>query len=101
VPEDGRVLRSQLIVDDFHPPATVRAGRPGESRRVKIRSVARIESRFGFDPHIREWAPVEMRERYEGAWSAGSPEDDHLRYDIVGTATYSNYRRFDVDIRIR
>ena len=41
-----------------------------------------------------------MRERYEGPWY----ERLDLRlehYDIDCVATYSNYRRFTVDVRIK
>ena len=40
------------------------------------------------------WVPAEMREHYEGPWSAMSAPGQRERYDIEGVATYSNYRRF-------
>jgi hypothetical protein len=100
-PAEGRVVRTELVIDDFHPPVRVRRPTPQGTRSVSIRSRARIEVQFRFDAHLRQWVPGEMRERYAGAWSAGSLEQEQLHYSIVGTATYANYRRFDVDVRIR
>jgi len=86
VPSDGRVVRSELMVKDF-----VR-GR-GDSKAV-------IEVRWRRDAALDLWVPAEMRERYEGPWTAMSAPKRIERYDIDGVATYSDYRRFTVDIRI-
>ena len=56
--------------------------------------------RWRRDASLDLWVPAEMRERYEGPWYErldSRPE----RYDIDGVATYSNYRRFTVDVRIK
>jgi hypothetical protein len=45
--------------------------------------------------------PLEMRERYEGPWTAMRAPKERQRYDIDGVASYSNYRRFTVDFKIR
>jgi len=87
VPADGRVVRSELVVKDF-----VR-GR-GDSRAV-------IEVRWRRDAALDLWVPAEMRENYTGPWTAMSAPKPMERYDIDGVATYSDYRRFSVDIRIR
>ena len=47
------------------------------------------------------WVPAEMRERYEGPGMSHATRGRARRYDIDGVATYSNYRRFTVDVRIR
>jgi len=61
-----------------------------------------VKSRLEFDWRNEEklgaWVPAEMRERYMRVrW----PSRSRRPYDIMGTATYSNYRRFEVDVRIK
>ena len=85
-PSDGRVVRSELVVKDF-----VR----GED------SEAVIDVSWRRDAGLDLWVPAEMRERYVGPWSVQSAPKRRERYDIAGVATYSNYRRFSVDVRIR
>jgi hypothetical protein len=84
-PADGRVVRSELVVEDF-----VR----GESKAV-------IHVTWRRDAPLDLWVPAEMREHYEGPWYETSGSRRRERYDIEGVATYSNYRRFTVDVRIR
>jgi hypothetical protein len=87
VPADGRVVRSELVVKDF-----VRGS--GDSK-------AEIRVKWRHDASLDLWVPAEMREEYEGPWLVMSPRKRRERYDIEGVATYSNYRRFTVDVRIR
>lgn len=87
VPASGRIVRSELVVKNF-----VQGG--GGSR-------AEIRVTWRRDAPLDLWVPAEMRENYEGPWSAMSPANRPERYDIDGVATYSNYRRFTVDVRIR
>jgi hypothetical protein len=84
VPADGRIIRASLVAKDFLP-----AGPGGKSSRAELDVTWREEPKFGL------WVPGEMRERYAGPWTDGS-----TRYDISGTAVYSNYRRFNVDMRL-
>ena len=85
VPADGRVVKSELVIEDFV--------RGGDSK-------AEIGVRWQRDASLDLWVPAEMRERYEGPWYERL--DSRLeRYDIDGVATYSNYRRFTVDVRIK
>jgi hypothetical protein len=86
VPGDGRVVHSTLLVRNFV--------RGGSSSR------AEIEVSWRRDARLDLWVPVEMRERFEGPWfdQVGSKR---VRYDITGVATYSNYRRFMVDVKIK
>jgi hypothetical protein len=85
VPADGRVVKSELVIEDFV--------RGGDSK-------AEIGVRWQRDQSLDLWVPAEMRERYEGPWYERL--DSRLeRYDIDGVATYSNYRRFTVDVRIK
>ncbi len=86
VPASGRVVRSELVVKNF-----VRGG----GSRAEIRVTWRR------DAPLDLWVPAEMRENYEGPWSAMSSRNRPERYDIDGVATYANYRRFTVDVRIR
>jgi hypothetical protein len=87
VPADGRIVRTELLVKNF-----VRGGG---------NSAAAIHVTWRRDPRLDFWVPVEMRERYEGPWTARSSPGQWERYDIEGVATYANYRRFTVDVRIR
>jgi hypothetical protein len=101
VPQDGRVVRTELAIDDFQPVVWVRQQTARGTRSHPVRSRATITVAFRADAGIGHWVPGEMRERYEGAWSAGRIEDERLHYSIVGRATYSNFRRFDVEVRIK
>jgi hypothetical protein len=69
-PESGRVLLTELIVAD---------------RIVD----ARIHVVYQDDPGLNLLVPIEMHELYERL-------SDHMR--IEGTATYSNFRRFQVQV---
>jgi hypothetical protein len=86
-PADGHLVRSELVVKDF-------VSGSGDS-------TAAIHVAWRRDVPLDLWVPVEMRERYEGPWSAMFSPRQRERYDIEGLATYSNYRRFTVDVRIR
>ena len=68
-PRDGRVLASEMIAKDSEVDATLDVRYQGEAR-------------------LGQFVPVEMRERY------------HDRYgsQVDGTATYSNFRRFQVNV---
>ena len=50
---------------------------------------ARITTAYAPDERLRLWVPVEMQESYEAASNA-----------IAGTATYTNFRRFETDVRL-
>ena len=86
VPAEGRVVISELVMEDFL--------RRGDSK-------AEIGVRWRRDASLDLWVPAEMRERYEGPWYEDLDSGPRERYDIDGVATYSNYRRFTVDVRIR
>lgn len=68
-PRDGRVLASELIAKDSEVEAT-------------------LDVRYQGEAILGQFVPVEMRERY------------HDRYgsQVDGTATYSNFRRFQVNV---
>lgn len=81
-PLSGRLLR-----------ATLELGRPVPT---EIEFVWRFDSRLGL------WVPAEMRERYQTRLTQRiEPLKAAMPYDIVGSATYSNYRRFETDFKIR
>ena len=86
VPAEGRVVRSELVIEDFL--------RRGDSK-------AEIGVRWRRDGSLDLWVPAEMRERYEGPWYEPRDSRPRERYDIDGVATYLNYRRFTVDVRIK
>ena len=78
--EDGRLLRATLEAS------------------VPVRTV--LELRWRHDAGLDVWVPGEMRERYESVYEA-QPLRTRVTYDIVAVATYSKYRRFGVDVRIK
>jgi hypothetical protein len=86
VPADGRVVRSELVVKNFV---------TGGDSNVEIHVTWRR------DVPLDMWVPADMREHYSGPWRAMSAPQRSDRYDIDGVATYANYRRFTVDVRIR
>ncbi|HSC26477.1 MAG TPA: hypothetical protein VLD67_04330 [Vicinamibacterales bacterium] len=85
--DSGRLLRSTLVAQDF-------LGSPGSPR---VRSHAELEVTWQRDERLDLWVPAGMRERYQGPWL----DDGSQPFEIAGTAVYSNYRRFDVEIRVR
>ena len=87
VPADGRVVRTELVVKDFV--------------RGSADSKATINVTWRRDAALDLWVPSELTEMYEGPWRTTTTASRAERYDIEGTATYSNYRRFTVDVRIR
>ena len=71
---------------------------------VPVRS--ELEFVWRFDEKLAAWLPFEMRERYRRVRPDSVPKGSQSvtagrSYDIVGVATYSNYRRFGVDVRIK
>jgi hypothetical protein len=84
VPGDGRVMRASFVATGFL---------PDERGRPRARGELLVEWRE--DERLGLWVPAEMHERYEGPWG-----DEHLTYEIVGTARYVDYRRFEVDARV-
>lgn len=68
-PVDGRVVTTELIVKDEKVEATV-------------------DVRYRFDAKAGQAVPVEMRELYQGPNGVS----------VDGTATYSNFRRFTVEV---
>jgi len=87
VPTDGRIVKSELVVKDFVKDA-------GGSR-------AEIYVTWRRDEALDLFVPVELRERYEGPWTAMRAPKQSERYDIDGVASYSNYRRFTADFTIK
>jgi hypothetical protein len=86
-PGSGRILRSRFIAENFL--SRTQTG-------PKARGHALLEATWRPDERLGLWVPGEMHERYE-RWR----DDRGQPYDIEGSATYSNYRRFTVDVRIR
>jgi hypothetical protein len=80
-PDDGRVVGSRLIVD-----APIQA---------------ELEVTWQRDQRLGLWVPATMREQYRGRELVQRDANgkDQL-FDVRGAATYSNYRRFEVDFRI-
>jgi len=62
---------------------------------VPVRS--ELEFSWRHDAGLNAWVPAQMRERYRDVRETKT----RLTYDIIGVATYSNYRRFAVDVRIK
>jgi hypothetical protein len=55
---------------------------------------ARLTTTFVNDAHLEMWVPAVLTERYERT-------DKNRHETIVCESTYSNYRRFDVQVRIK
>jgi hypothetical protein len=70
-PRTGRVLKTQL------------------DPQIERGLAARITTAYAPDERLRLWVPVEMQESYETASNA-----------IAGTATYTNFRRFETDAKL-
>jgi hypothetical protein len=87
MPSSGLIVKSELVVKNFV------SGSGGS--RVEIHVTWRRDAALDL------WVPNEMRERYEGPWTAMRAPKQRERYDIDGVASYANYRRFTVDFRIR
>ncbi len=87
VPADGRVVRTELNVREF-----VRGARG---------SIATITVAWRHDQGLDLWVPSDLREHYEGSWPPEMTPSGVRRYDIDGAASYSNYRRFRVDVKIK
>ena len=73
---------------------------PPRSARLRLQK-ATVNVRWRRDSALDMWVPAKMNELYEGPWRFQAPSGRIERYDIDGTATYSNYRRFTVDVRIK
>ena len=81
-PSSGRIVR-----------ATLELGQPVPTK---------IEFFWQLDSRLQLWVPARMRERYETTLTKQlDPMKLPEPYDIVGTAAYSNFRRFETDFRIR
>lgn len=76
--DDGRLLRARLEAN------------------VPIKS--ELEFTWRHDAGLNAWVPARMQERYRNVRES---KPTRLTYDIAAVATYSNYRRFDVQVRIK
>jgi hypothetical protein len=96
-PRAGRVVRTELVLRDFLAGDDLPPGRP----RRPIQTRAEINVTFRPDDRLGIWVPAEMHELYTGPWTLErvTPEPEQ-HVDLIGTATYSNYRRFVTDARI-
>jgi hypothetical protein len=81
VPSDGRVARATLL-----------ARSPVQTE---------MEFRWQEDARLGLWVPAEMRELYRDRRVDRVQQRTARPYDIRGVAKYSNYRRFDVEVKIR
>jgi hypothetical protein len=72
-PSSARVVRTEL--------------RTGETGRDHVEATIRVT--YTYIPRLELWLPAEMQERYAGRGT-----------EILCTATYSNFRRFETDARI-
>jgi len=78
-PASGRVIQTELITDE-----------PLEHVRTQITVKYRPNGKLGI------WVPIEMTERYH----VGRP-NSFDEQNIHCVATYSNFRRFEVDVKLR
>jgi len=78
-PASGRIIRTELITDES-----------SNHVRTEIAVNYRPNSKLGI------WVPVEMTERYHLG-----PANSFAEQNIECVATYSNFRRFEVDVKLR
>jgi hypothetical protein len=90
-PEDGHVVHTELDLEDFVPPIMEM---PSRERR---HATAEISVTWRRDDKLETWVPAEMRETYRVPIEAYGRI---LQSTISGVATYSNVRRFEVDIKM-
>jgi len=79
--DSGAIIRTELVLE----------GRSESDRLVLPGGRGIVTVDYRLDPAFDTWVPQTMRERYD------APESSDV---IVGTATYSDYRRFEVHSRI-
>jgi hypothetical protein len=77
-PTSGRVVETQFSTDE---------------RSTQIRTDITVKYRPSSKLGI--WVPVEMRERYQAR-----PRNSFAEQNIECVATYSNFRRFEVDVKL-
>ena len=81
VPEEGRLVRATLA--------------------ASVPVTSELEFEWRRDAGLDTWVPSEMRERYRRVLDDKSPPNTTRYYDIICRATYENYRRFGVAVKIR
>jgi hypothetical protein len=84
-PVTGRIIRTQLEPQQGYQDETVTVSKPEGPRQKST-----IVVTYAPDPRLGTWVPVEMRESYATA-----------QLSLTGTATYSNFRRFETVARIK
>jgi hypothetical protein len=81
-PADGKIVRATII--------------------GALPVASSLEFTWREEPKLGIWVPAEMRETYWNVPVANAPPGRRARrYDITGVATYSNYRRFETEFRIK
>jgi hypothetical protein len=75
-PASGRVVKTKMIVENVKP------ARGSQADAERYRPRITIDVTYRADATLSVWVPVEMKELYEKATEK-----------VVGTATYSNFRR--------
>ena len=78
-PASGRIIETQFSTDE-----------PSTEVRTQITVKYRPNRKLGI------WVPIEMRERYHVSFASGAAEQN-----IECVATYSNFRRFEVAVKLR
>jgi VWFA-related protein len=90
VPSDGTVVRTQLAISGFY-------GRSGSN----------IEVTYARDDRLGLWLPETMKERHEadiveaGRSAYGSTIASARTTVVVGTATYSDFKRFETSATVK
>jgi hypothetical protein len=83
--DSGAVVRTELVLANFSSNWSGRSPMPGARVSIAVS--------YRFDPSVSSWVPATMEERYD------YPGRRDLDW-VVGAATYTNYRRFQVGTRI-
>jgi hypothetical protein len=92
-PDTGKVLKTETLIDGKTETVTYRAsGRP-EGGHIEVRSVATYKVSFvvTYKPSskLNMLVPGTMQESYDSDF-----------HHVEGTATYSNFRRFETDVKL-
>lgn len=90
--DGGRVRETSVVLNDAH---AIDEPSPGTEM---VRYEARV--RYAADGRVEAWVPVEMNDRYE--WRRRSAEAGAVTNALLidGRATYTEFRRYDTDVRM-
>lgn len=89
-PSDGTVVQTRLVLGGFAGPS----------------SSSNVEVTYARDPRLGIWLPATMKERHDGFLEKASSAGRGIRTvaehsAVMGTATYSDFKRFEMSAIIK